>query len=255
MYEDKRYHPAATEYLVAFIKHLADHGKNIYEIEKLLDAHADLINKLVGKDTPLAKQLADNTEPFYAELRRNNPDPEQLRKAMQALQLSYYEPSNTYYHYGNFLKNIGPWQRQHHFTDAVSYHINRKKKYTKNDFDVLTALSTPASAALNTPVQKFTDRDLSPDYKLQLMNDIYDGLLIKQVSEKYNCSQLAAEQTCEDQKIILPVTNEAIEERIIPAIKNGYSLEQLTKRFINFDVERIKELIKIHRILAAQNNL
>jgi hypothetical protein len=88
---------------------------------------------------------------------------------------------------------------------------------------VLTQLST--GAAVSDPAENFSDRNLSPDYKLRIINDLSDGHPVIYLSEKYNCSELAVKQTAAEHSLTLPVSEGSIRERLIQAIKDGYNFE------------------------------
>jgi hypothetical protein len=240
---------AAGEYLAAFIKHLFNKGKSGIEIARTLDISLVLLERLIYDDAMLA-ELQKRSDDIIWPVIKNTPDKKELLKKLDEMEIAWHESyGNKYYDKSKRFTTIGPWQRNHNFQNAVQYHYHYKKNYSEDDFDVIATLST----GVNLPEQKdkFTDRDLSPQYKLRIVQDLSDGWLLQDISEKYNCSVLAVTQVAAEHGLVLPITDESVANRIGQAIKEGHNLEQLTKRFKNVDLEKIKELIKVHRILPA----
>jgi hypothetical protein len=245
MENNKKYEQAAAEYLIAFIKHLYSEGKSGFEIAEKLEIHSDLIEKLIS-DREMLETMKQRNNSFIEELKAKYPDENEFKqKVSYPLRIYLSDYDHKYYDYSDRLKNIGPWQRRFNFTNAIDFYFTNKKKYSENDTDVLTRLST--GTAVSEPAKNLSDRNLSPDYKLCIINDLSDGHPVIYLSEKYNCSELAVKQTASEHGLTLPVSEGSIRERLIQAIKDGYNFEQLRKRFRNEEQE-IKELIAIYRL-------
>jgi hypothetical protein len=242
---------AAAEYLTAFIKLLYSRGKSAYEIEDKLEIDSDLIWKLIP-DPKFKAELEKRNLEYIEELKK---DPHPLDKDRKLREHRLYEYQGKWHKRSNYLKNVGPWQRQRNFQNAIDYHIGKKKRYTGNDIDVLLKLSPAASARIREENPDLSVRNLSADHKLRIINFIADGHGIKELSEKFNCSELAVKQTLEEREIAFPVTDATIERRIRHAIEGGYSFEQLTSRFKNTNPEGIKELIKEMRIDPVMDDI
>ena len=246
---------AAAEYLVAFIKHLYRKGRNSFEISKTLQIDIDLIDKLLKNDKLLPELRARNVD-FVKKLQEKYPDPKELQQKCYELDF-YFHVSNYndgFYFYGrhNYLKNIGPWQRQNNFRDALSYYFGTKKrKYTNSDMDVLAKLST--GVLITEEEEKLNDRTLTPAYRMRIINDLTDGCKEQELSEKYNCSIPAVKLVADDYELQLPVTEKSIVSRIVKAIKQGYSFDHIARRFYNYNTYLIEDLIKTYRILPASN--
>jgi hypothetical protein len=245
MENNKQYEQAAAEYLTAFIKHLYGEGKTGFEIAAKLEIHSDLIEKLIS-DREMLETMKQRNNAFIEELKAKYPDENEFKqKVSYPLRIYLSDYDHQYYDYSDRLKNIGPWQRRFNFKNAIDFYFTGKKKYSENDTDVLTRLST--GAAVSEPAKDFSDRNLSPDYKLRIINDLSDGHPVIYLSEKYNCSELAVKQTAAEHNLTIPVSDTVVRERLIQAIKDGYNFEQLGKRFRNEEQE-IKELIAIYRL-------
>jgi len=244
-YDAKKYEQAAAEYLIAFIKHLYDGGKCGFEIAEKLEIHSHLIEKLITNRTMLDTMKQRNSK-YVEVLKAKYPDEKEFKNKLYSPHRLYFNSYyNEYHDSSDRLKNIGPWQRRFNFTNAVDFYFWRKKKYSKNDFDVLTQLSTGAD--VHVAPDNFTDRNLSPGYKLRIINDLSDGHPVLYISEKYNCSERAVRETAAEHDLMLPVSDDVARERLIGAINDGYNFEQLRKRFRN-DEQEIKELITIYRL-------
>ncbi len=253
MYDTYDKEKAAAEYLVAFIKHLYRKGKNSFEISKTLQIDIDLIDKLLKNDKLLPELKTRNVD-FVKKLQEKYTDPEVLKQKCNELGINFFvsKHNNDYYFYGHsgYLKNIGPWQRQNNFTDALSYYFGTKKrKYTNSDMDVLAKLST--GVLITEEEEKLTDRTLTPAYRMRIINDITDGCKEQEISEKFNCSIPAVKQIADDYELQLPVTEKSIVSRIVKAIKQGYSFDHIARRFYNYNTYLIEDLIKTYRILPA----
>jgi hypothetical protein len=240
---------AAGEYLAAFIKHLFNKGKSGIEISKTLQISLTLLERLIYDEEMLA-ELKKRNDKIVWPIIKNTSDPREMDKKLREIGISWSPITpDTYYDGTGLYTTIGPWQRNHNFKNAVQYHYHYKKKYSKDDIDVILSLSTGVD--IKEPKEKLPSRELTPEYKMRIVYDLLDGLLLQNISEKYNCSVIAVTQIAAENGLILPVTGESVAERIAGAVKEGYTLEQLTKRFIQTDEEKLKELIKIHRILPA----
>jgi len=241
---------AAAEYLLAFIKLFVSKGKCSYEIADKLEIHTDLIKKLLKGKTTTLEALAKRDKEYADKLKAGCTNERELREMLWKNHLYYYENTDTYTDSRNFLKNIEPWQRRHNFKNGIDFYFRHKKRYSDNDIDLLTRLNT--GTVITEPKDKFPDRDLLPQYKLRIINDILDGHSVKSLSEKYNCSEFAIMQTAGEQEITVPATEETIRKRVVQAIKEGYNFEQMSKRF-NIGEEVIKELVIKHRIEPVMN--
>jgi hypothetical protein len=242
--EEKR----AAEYLRAFIKHLYDKGKSGIEIARKLHIHTDLLDKLTDDETMLAEMKRRSDEYVKEIVEKYREDKIAELKIRQEYEISYFS-NGKYQDNSRYLRNIDSWTSNHRFTNAVDYHYRRKRYYSADDIDVIVGLST--GVKLPEERYRFTDRDLSPEYKMRVMYDLSDGISVWEISEKYNCSQLAVRQTAAEHSFTIPVADDAVAERIVKAIKEGYDLELLKSRFRNFDVQKIRKLIEEHRILPV----
>jgi hypothetical protein len=254
-YGNADYEKLAAEYLVAFIKHLYRKGKNSYEISEILEIDYDLIGKLLKNDKMLEALKLRDME-FINTLKQQFPELAELQSKCREYGIYYHEssygnpPSIYISGISNYLKNIGPWQRQNYFTDPLKYYFGRKKrKYTNSDLDVLTKLST--GKKIMEEQEKLTDRDLTPAYRLRIINDLADGCGEEDLSRKYNCSIAAVKLVADEYELLLPFSEKSIVARIVKAIKQGYAFELLTKRFYNSSTDLIENLIKTHRIEPA----
>ncbi|MEP7170233.1 MAG: hypothetical protein ABI855_12745 [Bacteroidota bacterium] len=251
MEKNKQYEQAAAEYLIAFIKHLYNQGKSGFEIAETLEIHSDLIEKLIS-DQEMLETMKQRNDTFIESLKAQYPDDAKFIEELRYPRGFYFSTHDNRYHdYSDRLKNIGPWQRRFGFANAIDFYFNRKKKYSENDNDVLTRLSTGAD--VREAPDNFSERDLSPDYKLRVINDLSDGHPVIYISERYNCSEVAVNETAAAHNLTLPVSTTVVRERLIQAIKDGYNFEQLRKRFRNEEQE-IKELIAIYRLSRNVSN-
>ncbi|MEO5570146.1 MAG: hypothetical protein ABIT08_13865 [Bacteroidia bacterium] len=116
---------------------------------------------------------------------------------------------------------------------------------------MLTRLSTGAD--IREVPDHFPDRNLSPEYKLRIINDLSNGDQVIFINERYNCWEVAVKETAGAHTLTLPVSDTVVRERLIQAIKDGYNFEQLKKRFRNEEQE-IKELIAIYRLSRNVSN-
>jgi len=242
---------AAAEYLTAFIKLLYSRGKSGYEITTMLEIDMDVIGKLM-RNTNYIAELTKRNEEYIEKLIKSSPSPDPKDVGMTMHKHHFYFSGyyNKYVRSGDsFLKNVGPWQRKKNFKNAIDYHIGGKKRYTGSDIDVLIGLSPEIKAILTPEAIDFKDRELTPAYKFRIINALSDGHTITHLSEKYNCSHLCIEKVIEEHQLAFPVSAVSLERRVVKAINEGYTLDQLSTRFIHFDTERIKELIKEIRIL------
>ena len=246
----------AAEYLVAFIKHLYRNGKNSIEISIALEIDIDLIEKLLKNDKFLLSLKERDTD-FINNLKQQYPDDVAFKNKCRELGFYYYEYHSVNYHSthiigcSRYFKNIGPWQRQNSFTDALGYYFGRKKRrYTNSDMEVLTKLST--GKIITEEQEKLTDRNLTPAYRLRIINDLSDGCIENELSEKYNCSVAAIKQVADEYELQLPFSEKSIDSRIVKAIKQGYTFEQLTKRFYNSNANQLEDFIKTYRIIPAR---
>lgn len=240
---------AAGEYLAAFIKHLFHKGKSGIEIGKTLDISLTLLERLIYDEEMLAELNKRNDDMVWPII-KNTADQRELQKKLSELNIGYNPKyPDRYFESSGKYTTIGPWQRNHNFKNAVQYHYQYKKKYSETDADVILSLST--GAKIKEQKQTFADRNLTPEYKLLIVSDLCDGWLLQQISEKYNCSVLAVTQVAAESGLTLPLADESVTERIGQAVKEGYTLEQLTMRFKNTGEEKLKELIITHRILPS----
>ncbi len=239
------YERAAAEYLTAFIRLFYSRGKSAYEIEDKLEIHSDLIYKLIPSyKAELEKRNLEYIEKLKKEASPINPD-----KILTHKHFYFYQ--ETWRRHSQYLRNVGPWQRRFNFTNPIDYHIGRKKRYTGSDIEVLLKLSTAASATIKPVIENYNDRELLPVYKLRIINYIADGYSLKELSEKFNCSELAIKQTLEEREMVYPVSETSIEKRIIRAVEEGYSFEQLAARFKYTAEEKLTAIIKEIRITPA----
>lgn len=246
---------AAAEYLVAFIKHLYRKGKNSFEISTILQIDYDLIQKLLKNDKFIELLKARDLE-LINSLKQQYPDEVKFKDKCREHRFYYFEYHSGNYHsihitgISNYLKNIGPWQRQNDFKDALGFYFGpTKRKYTNSDMDVLTKLSI--GKTIPEEQDKLTDRSLTPAYRLRIINDLADGCKENELSEKYNCCISAVKQVADEYELELPFTEKSIVSRIVKAIKQGYTFDQLTKRFYNFNPNEVEDFIKTYRILPA----
>jgi len=240
---------AAAEYLVAFIKLLMSKGKCGYEIGKTLGIHPELVEKLLKGDKARLELIAKRNKEYTDKI-REGVDEKDLREVFHKQGFHYYAPNNSVTSSSYDLKGLGPWQRRTNFKNGIDYYFRHRKRYSESDIDLLTRLST--GALIEEPKNDFKDRDLLPQYKLRIINDILDGHSVKVISEKYNCSELAVKQTAEEQQVEVPASEEKVRKRAVEAIKDGYSFEQLVRRF-NIREEELKELVIKHRIEPVMN--
>lgn len=236
---------AAAEYLTAFIRLLYSRGKSAYEIEDKLEIDSDLIYKLI----PTYKAELEKRNLEYIEKLKKEGSPIDPVKMLREKRIFLYQ--DTWRRHTQYLKNVDSWQRRQKFTNPIDYHIGKKKRYTGSDIEVLLKLSTAASATIKPVIENYNDRELLPVYKLRIINYIADGYALKELSEKFNCSELAIKQTLEEREIVYPVSEISIEKRIIRAVEDGYSFEQLAARFKYTAEEKLTAIIKEIRITPA----
>lgn len=241
---------AAAEYLTAFIKLFISRGKCSYEIADKLEIHTDLIKKLLKGNKTTLEALERRDREYIEKIKASCATEAELTIALRKHNLSHYPFNDTYYDYRGYLKNVEPWQNRNRFKNGIDFYFRDKKRYSEADIDVLARLSM--GTVITEPKDKFRERDLLPEHKFRLINDILDGHGVVTVSEKYNCSQLAVMQTAEEKQLTVPAGDETVRKRVVQAIKDGYTFEQLTMRF-NFAEELIKELIIKYRIEPVMN--
>lgn len=241
---------AAAEYLVAFIKLFLKKGKCGYEIGKTLGIHPEMIEKLLKDDKATLQLVVKRNKEYTDKLREGFAEGANLSEAFSKHGFFYYDFNNTVTSRSTDLKGLGPWQRRNNFKNGIDYYFRHKKRYSESDIDLLTRLST--GALIQEPKNDFRDRELLPQYKLRIINDILDGHSVTVISEKYNCSELAVRQTAEEQQVEVPASEEVIRKRVVQAIKDGYNFEQLTRRFRITEAE-LKELVIKYRIEPVMN--
>ena len=244
---NKQAEKAAAEYLTAFITHLFNQGKSGYEIADALQIHITLIYKLIS-DRQMLDTLDKRNNDLFDSIKAATTDTNEFETNPNHYHLRYSIKYNRVLDFSKHKKNIDSWQRKFKFNNAIDFYFNNQKKYSDTDNEVLTLLRTGTQVTELT--ENFSDRDLSPDYKLRIINDISDGQTITAISKKYNCSEYAINQTAHEHNLTFPVTAESIRARVVQAINEGYSFEQLNNRFINM-ANDIKDLIKIHRLQPA----
>lgn len=238
----------ATEYLCAFIKYLYDKGKSGFEIARKLRIHSNLLEKLV-KDQAMMSELKKRNE-TYAREKLKQFENEQYPdwKMRENYGISVLK-DGTFQDDGGDYRNLDTWINGYNFTNSVEYHYRYKRNYSPNDVDVIVELKT----GVKLPEDRFrlADRELSPQHKMRLIYDLSDGVSVWEVSEKYNCSAQTVRQTAAEHGLAIPAADDAVAERIVKAIKEGYDIEQLKSRFRNFNVQKIRKLIEEHRITPA----